>query len=335
MQFDDDVVGGITLIRPAIQSPNYVAGTSGWSINVDGSAEFTDLLVRSSDGSGSNISLANGKITITNAADIVVSEISSAGYKLYHPTTGVLLAESTLAGGPNGLPGFQSYDSFTPDLYIYVGDSQLQWGNTEIGMLQNPTVASFGLTTEDDDFVSTIITGGIFSDTGSSPQVRLQSAATGRPRLVIESASVGSDIHCDVEMSGQITTYNDDVFDTYVPSVTGGGAATFTARSGWWTRVGKMIYFQAYFVVGTAGTGTANVLFTGPTGIYRSGARQAVSGGLRDGGVAGAGPMTALAFAGGSGATFDRIVNSAGTDVTGALLTSGSVWTFEGWYRED
>lgn len=333
MQFDDDVVGGITLIRPAIQSPNYVAGVSGWSINVNGSAEFTDLLIRSSDGSGSNIELANGKITITNAADIVVSEISSAGYKLYHPTTGVLLAESTLAGGPEDLPGFLSYDSFDPSQYVYVGTGQVQWGDTGHSMALNPAVSAFGLTTDDDDFVSILVTGGIFSDTGSAAQLRLQSRHTGRPLAVLEA--VGVESQTDVEITGQITSYDDDLFTTYTPSVTGGGAATFSTRTGWWTRVGKMIYFSVYFVVNTAGSGTNPVLFTGPVPIFRTSVRQQVSGGIRDGGVAGAGPVTALAFGSGTGATFDRIVNSAGTDVTGALLTSGSVWTFEGWYRED
>ncbi len=38
--------GGSTLLRPAIQSPNYVPGTQGWAIKRDGSAELLDLLVR-------------------------------------------------------------------------------------------------------------------------------------------------------------------------------------------------------------------------------------------------------------------------------------------------
>ncbi len=46
MQFSDPIVAGSTLIRPAIKSPDYVAGVSGWSINRDGSAEFNDVLVR-------------------------------------------------------------------------------------------------------------------------------------------------------------------------------------------------------------------------------------------------------------------------------------------------
>lgn len=46
MAFSNPVVGGTALIRPAIRSPNYVPGTTGWSINKDGSAEFGDATIR-------------------------------------------------------------------------------------------------------------------------------------------------------------------------------------------------------------------------------------------------------------------------------------------------
>jgi hypothetical protein len=46
MGFVNAVVGGITLVRAAIQSPNYVAGVSGWTINRDGTAEFNNVTVR-------------------------------------------------------------------------------------------------------------------------------------------------------------------------------------------------------------------------------------------------------------------------------------------------
>lgn len=61
MPFDDPILGGNVLIRDAIRSPNYVSGMSGWSINADGSAEFTNVqivvtgsnglqIIRTSDG---------------------------------------------------------------------------------------------------------------------------------------------------------------------------------------------------------------------------------------------------------------------------------------------
>jgi hypothetical protein len=44
--FPNDAVGGIILVRPAIQSPDYVAGTSGWAVFQNGSAEFNNLEIR-------------------------------------------------------------------------------------------------------------------------------------------------------------------------------------------------------------------------------------------------------------------------------------------------
>jgi hypothetical protein len=46
MTFSNPIVGGTTLIRPAIHSPDYVPGVSGWSINKDGTAEFNDAVFR-------------------------------------------------------------------------------------------------------------------------------------------------------------------------------------------------------------------------------------------------------------------------------------------------
>jgi hypothetical protein len=44
--FTNPLVAGNTLIREAIQSPDYVAGVSGWTINKDGTAEFNSVVVR-------------------------------------------------------------------------------------------------------------------------------------------------------------------------------------------------------------------------------------------------------------------------------------------------
>lgn len=46
MPFANQILGGSSiLVRPAIKSPNYVPGVSGWSINKDGSAEFHSIVV--------------------------------------------------------------------------------------------------------------------------------------------------------------------------------------------------------------------------------------------------------------------------------------------------
>ena len=43
MMPNDPVVGGNVLRRPAIESPNFVSGVSGWAINADGTAQFNQL----------------------------------------------------------------------------------------------------------------------------------------------------------------------------------------------------------------------------------------------------------------------------------------------------
>lgn len=46
MPFTNPLVAGTTLIRTAIRSKGYVAGSAGWSVNSDGSAEFNNVTVR-------------------------------------------------------------------------------------------------------------------------------------------------------------------------------------------------------------------------------------------------------------------------------------------------
>lgn len=68
MPFTNPILGGAgTLIREAIQSPDYVAGVSGWSINRDGSAEFSDVILRGSFATGPDG--VNAYLTIDDGSD--------------------------------------------------------------------------------------------------------------------------------------------------------------------------------------------------------------------------------------------------------------------------
>jgi hypothetical protein len=71
--FTNPIVAGNSLIREAIQSPNFVSGSSGWSINKDGSAEFTDALIRG------EFSAGNGAVTVNSSGLYVTG--ASAEYK--------------------------------------------------------------------------------------------------------------------------------------------------------------------------------------------------------------------------------------------------------------
>lgn len=72
-------VGGTTLRLPAIQSPNYVPGTSGWIIRQDGTAEFAGLIIDGGTvviGSAGSVFLYSG---VPAAGNLVISLASVAG----------------------------------------------------------------------------------------------------------------------------------------------------------------------------------------------------------------------------------------------------------------
>lgn len=63
MPYSNPIVGGTALVRPAINSPGYTPGVTGWSVNVDGTAEFNDAVFRGTIVVGT---AGNGMVTITN-----------------------------------------------------------------------------------------------------------------------------------------------------------------------------------------------------------------------------------------------------------------------------
>lgn len=94
MPFENSIVAGSTLVRPAIKSPNYVTGVSGWSINKDGTAEFSNALVRGTFVAG------GGAVTVNSSGVIIVVggttvNVTSAGFSI---TNGVTTVQATLAG---------------------------------------------------------------------------------------------------------------------------------------------------------------------------------------------------------------------------------------------
>jgi hypothetical protein len=65
LQFQNPIVAGTTLVREAIRSPNYVAGSAGWSINQDGTVEFSNGTFRGQVvAGGGNVILNAGGLAI-------------------------------------------------------------------------------------------------------------------------------------------------------------------------------------------------------------------------------------------------------------------------------
>ena len=139
------VVGGSVLRRPAIQSPNYVAGVSGWSVNADGTAEFNSVTVRgtvtSTDGSGDSVSLSSGHIsfqpagafqpgTITAVPGLLLLD-SGAAVSGFDPHAQIALLDESTSGA--GVPVIQ----------LSANQSQLNTSATA----PNVPVSSAGITT--------------------------------------------------------------------------------------------------------------------------------------------------------------------------------------------
>src|SRR5882757_3040502 len=73
----------------------------------------------------------------------------------------------------------------------------------------------------------------------------------------------------DFSVGGNLTV-TATTFQTYTPTVAGGGTVTWTSRTGWYFKLGKIVFFTAYLVVNAAGSGAVNVTVTAPSSIDRS-----------------------------------------------------------------
>lgn len=82
MMPNDPFAGGTVLRRPALQSPTYSPGVSGWIISADGSAEFNNLTIRGTF-AGTNFEInTSGAFFYSGAptlGNLIVSIASAAG----------------------------------------------------------------------------------------------------------------------------------------------------------------------------------------------------------------------------------------------------------------
>lgn len=200
MTFTNSVVGnGGSLVRTAIRSPNYVAGTTGWTINKTGDAEFNNLNIRGTftgtdfvissagaffyDGTPANGNLI-ASISANAGTDAFGNDYPSGiglendGFLSVYNGSGNLTAE---IGGPFGQVISYSQTGVTKDLIIRDGVLQFGDANTssqwaqifaEAGanglQIASPTSATLGDQSKLRLFPGT---------TGTSPYVILQDGA--------------------------------------------------------------------------------------------------------------------------------------------------------------
>jgi hypothetical protein len=106
VQPGNPVVGGVVLRRAAIRSPDYVAGVSGWTINIDGTAEFNNVTVRGSLDTGTAPGGTGIAITSTGniqvwSGGLILGEWLNTGKLIVRGTSGATIAlDPTLAATP-------------------------------------------------------------------------------------------------------------------------------------------------------------------------------------------------------------------------------------------
>lgn len=155
---------------------------------------------------------------------------------------------------------------------------------------------------------------------------------------------VNSAIQSAMGSDGAFRIYGGNSPVTFTPAVTNGGSVTWTTRTGYYWKLGKMVYVCVYLVVNAGGSGAGIVSVDMPSNVDRS-IRQVLtlhtetigSGGNALSHIGGG---ECVFFTSGAGATSDRLRTDEGggtareNNVTGADLLAGGLITVQGWYRE-
>ena len=79
MGFENSILAGTKLVRESIQSPNYVTGVSGWTINKDGSAEFSDIIVRGDLQSSNYVAGVSGYFLDWSTGSVELNDLTARG----------------------------------------------------------------------------------------------------------------------------------------------------------------------------------------------------------------------------------------------------------------
>jgi hypothetical protein len=292
VQFQDDVAAGVVLVRPAVQSPGYVPGSSGWKVGIDGSAEFNDVTVRGTLES-SNYAAGvsgwhldqNGSAEFNNVT--IRGGTSIGGASLYYtgtPGAGTLAMSLASAAGtdpygtayPSGLSigtstGRQitlTYNaniaaiSFSTNRAVAELSGQVLEGPVNQGaaneyaslQLLGPTVKTFN------DRMA-ILMGSQNADGSSNANIQI-SNRSGLVVMTLDPTAITTGV--------PITSYAGNNFTTYTPTVTGDGGATWTTRTGRWQQIGKWAWVEIDLQVATAGAGTTPISVTAPVTLDKS-----------------------------------------------------------------
>lgn len=188
MTFRDPILGGNELVRTAMQSPNYVAGSAGWRIARDGSVEFNSGTFRGSLSAGSN---PGQHFIVSNPATGDVVDVYDSANNLIFAITNQGSANSYATGS-------------SPNPSIDMQNAHLLFTDNQTPTAHNATMSWSPPTVPASQGTVTILNSGFTSDVGALEILCGSADGTKRPTVqAIERDRQGS-----VVVSDQISTNN-------------------------------------------------------------------------------------------------------------------------------
>lgn len=160
MEFQDELAGGVTLVRPALQSPNYVSGSAGWAIKVDGSAEFNNVTIR-------------GGTTVS-------------GLALYYngaPALGNLILSIAASAGVDSLG-----NAYVQGLGVYGSSGEIQINNAQV-LVSGSDGSALNILTNFGSAYVDLVPADLVGTTWLSATLNTSLGASNRPSLSITSPS--------------------------------------------------------------------------------------------------------------------------------------------------
>lgn len=242
----DAITGGEVLRIPALQSPNYAAGSTGWIIKGDGTVEFNNGTFRGSveigTDPGQHIIVANtvtgDAIDVYNSGNQIVFKINNAGALL-------------------------SIDPVSTN-YVRMNGGFIEFGNTSSPAQANPTV--IGNSTASQSYVT--MDSGQSTNIAGASHIRCYDTNAGSGSAYIEGFQrnvIGA------VMQRSTGTGNLFHFNTYSVTTDGTGTFTFTHGAGFtptggmWTTASLGVPTMGYLFSFSSSTATGRA-FNGGSG---------------------------------------------------------------------
>lgn len=349
MQFQDDLAAGVVLVRPALQSPDYLTGVSGWAVKIDGSAEFNNVTIRGATSVGGIALYYDGTPA---AGNLLMSFAPAAGTDAYGNAYQAGMTLYSVDGYINtsnaANTGTTWHSNSGAEVIVGAGPGAVDMS------LMPPSVT--GVTWQGAD-----VSAGVGSRLGTStPLLNLSSpyntglAGQSNIQLFGSPKTSNGDVTNEIFLTAARTTVGNDLWvlgavtsysswSTFTPVWNNVGTATFGTNIGWWKRVGDIYLFEIYTVASAAGSGTTNITISGlPFNPFRAGTganttRQSARGHFSavaagtNSSVSGVG--TALVTAGGAASTIDNLSGPTAISLRGENISSTFIATIQGWMR--